>query len=42
MKSLLLILLSVVIPINLYSQYTLEKSTNLPRSGDCILKQEVS
>lgn len=42
MKSLLLILLSVFFPIKLYSQYTLEKSTNLPRSGDCILKQEVS
>ena len=42
MKSLLFFLLSVIIPIQLFSQHSLGVATNLPRSGDHLQKQEVS
>lgn len=42
MKSLLFFLLSVTIPVQLFSQHSLGVATTLPRSGDYLQKQEVS
>lgn len=42
MKSLLFFLLSMTIPLQLFSQYSLGITSNLPRSGDRLRKQEVT
>lgn len=41
MKSLLFFLLSVVIPLQLFSQHSLGVASNLPRSGDRLQKKEM-
>lgn len=42
MKPIFTFILTVFTPVQLFSQYSLESTTHLPRSGDRLLKQEVS